>query len=163
LSPDCAVEPMMTLWYHVRDMALNGTTRPGRQVLDLTAGHIPVARPSAITGARAQLSFDDGLHWQNAQMTRLGPNARKLRGLPLSVHTGRARRQDLVIVGRNDQYLVVAAHDNDRSPECLNLRFRQFLTEWAARCGPPPGTLLHHRRLSATRQLPPSHIPPEAL
>jgi len=63
---------MMTLWYHVRDMALNGTTRPGRQVLDLTAGHIPVARPSAITGARVQVSFDDGLRWQNAQVTRLG-------------------------------------------------------------------------------------------
>jgi hypothetical protein len=25
LSSNCAVEPMMTLWYYVQDMALNGT------------------------------------------------------------------------------------------------------------------------------------------
>jgi hypothetical protein len=29
------------------------------------------------------------------------------------------------------------ARRQDRSPECPNLRLRQFLTEWAARCGPP--------------------------
>jgi hypothetical protein len=72
-SSDCAVEPMMTLWYHVQNMALNGTTRPGQQVLDLTAGHIPAARPSAITGARVQVSVDDGLHWSSARVTRIGP------------------------------------------------------------------------------------------
>ena len=84
-------------------------------------------------------------------------------GISRSPSTLDVRSQDLVIVGRNDQYLVVPAHDNDRSPECLNLRFRHFLTKRAARCGPPQGRPLYHRRLSATLQLPPPHIPLEAL
>jgi hypothetical protein len=72
-SRDCRVEPMMTLLYDVHGMALNGTTAAGRQVMDVTVGHIPVAGPSAITGATVQFSVDDGATWHNAQVTRQGP------------------------------------------------------------------------------------------
>jgi hypothetical protein len=64
---------MMTLLYHVHDMALNGTTAAGLQAMDVTVGHIPVAGPSAITSATIQFSVDDGATWHNAQVARQGP------------------------------------------------------------------------------------------
>jgi hypothetical protein len=72
-SQNCRVEPMMTLLYHVHDMALNGTTAPGRQVMDVNVGHIQLAGPSAITGATVQFSLNDGATWHDALMIRLGP------------------------------------------------------------------------------------------
>ena len=66
----CVVEPMMTLLYHVNGMALNGTTRPGRQVMDITAGHLQLARASRITSVTVQVSADDGAIWRPASVTR---------------------------------------------------------------------------------------------
>jgi hypothetical protein len=66
----CVVEPMMTLLYHVHGMALNGITRPGRQVMDITAGHLQLARASRITGVTVQVSADDGATWRPASVTR---------------------------------------------------------------------------------------------
>lgn len=66
----CSVEPMMTLVYHVKGMALNGTTRPGRQVMDITAGHLQLAHASGITGVTVQVSADDGATWRPASVTR---------------------------------------------------------------------------------------------
>lgn len=69
----CRVEPMMTLLYNVHGLALNGTTAPGRQVMDVTAGHIEIAGHRTITCATVQFSIDDGHTWHNARVTRQGP------------------------------------------------------------------------------------------
>jgi hypothetical protein len=72
-SRHCRVEPMMTLLYNVHGMALNGTTAAGRQVVDITAGHIPLAGPTAITSATVEVSVDDGATWHTARIVRLHP------------------------------------------------------------------------------------------
>jgi hypothetical protein len=70
----CAVEPMMTLLYHVHRLALNGTARPGRQVMDIAAGHLQSARASRITGVSVQVSADAGATWRPASVTRRSRN-----------------------------------------------------------------------------------------
>jgi hypothetical protein len=60
LLRQCAVQPMMTLNYGVEGLSLSGLTTPGAQVLDLTAGHIQLGGTPAITGATAQVSYNDG-------------------------------------------------------------------------------------------------------
>jgi len=72
-SDHCRVEPMMTLLYHVGDMALNGTTPAGRQVMEVSVGHIQAAAAHAITGATVQFSVNDGKTWHDAPVTREGP------------------------------------------------------------------------------------------
>jgi hypothetical protein len=67
----CAVQPMMTLTYIVRGMSLRGRTEPGDQVIYLTAGQIQLARPSAITGTTAQVSFNSGRDWHEVAVTRV--------------------------------------------------------------------------------------------
>ena len=68
----CAVQPMMTLTYQVQGLALDGSVPPGSQVIDLSAGHIQPARTSAITGATAQVSYNDGQSWLNASVMSVG-------------------------------------------------------------------------------------------
>jgi hypothetical protein len=51
---------MMTLSYIVEGLSLSGRTTPGAQVVDLTAGHIQLGGTPAITGATAQVSYNDG-------------------------------------------------------------------------------------------------------
>jgi hypothetical protein len=72
LDRQCAVQPMMTLNYQVQGLALSGLTAPGAQVIDLTAGHIQLAASPAITGATAQVSYNDGDSWQPATVTAEG-------------------------------------------------------------------------------------------
>lgn len=72
MSSHCRVEPMMTLWYHVQRMALNGSTPAGQQVIDITAGHIQSAASPAITGMKVQVSLDGGAHWRTAAVTSRG-------------------------------------------------------------------------------------------
>jgi hypothetical protein len=68
----CAVQPLMTLNYGVTGLSLAGQTRPGRQVIEVTAGHLQPGRQAAITGARAQVSFDGGHTWHTASVTAQG-------------------------------------------------------------------------------------------
>ncbi len=68
----CAVEPMMTLGYHVAGLGLNESAPPGKQVLELTAGHLRLATAARIKGATVRVSFDNGKTWQNAMVTTLG-------------------------------------------------------------------------------------------
>jgi hypothetical protein len=68
----CSVQPMMTLGYQVAGLALNGSARPGRQALAITAGHLPLAAAARITQVRAQVSFDGGRHWHATAVTRHG-------------------------------------------------------------------------------------------
>lgn len=68
----CAVQPLLTLQYLVRGQALDGRTHPGRQTVSLQAGHIQLGGPAAITGATAQVSFNDGDSWTPATVTAHG-------------------------------------------------------------------------------------------
>jgi hypothetical protein len=68
----CAAQPMMTLNYAVSGLGLDGQTAPGRQVVDVTAGHIELGGHAAITGATAQVSLNDGESFRPATVTALG-------------------------------------------------------------------------------------------
>ena len=68
----CAVQPMMTLDYHVRGIALDGTTATGAQLVTLHAGHIQPAVASRITVAAAQVSCDDGKTWHRTAVHLVG-------------------------------------------------------------------------------------------
>lgn len=68
----CAVQPMMTLTYQVRGLALDGTAPAGPQLIELTVGHLQLARAARVTGAAAQVSCDNGQRWQRATVTASG-------------------------------------------------------------------------------------------
>jgi hypothetical protein len=72
LVRQCAVQNLMALNYRVRGMSLGGLTRPGAQVIDVTAGHIQLGGSASITGATAQVSWNDGDSWQPAMVTTSG-------------------------------------------------------------------------------------------
>ncbi len=68
----CAVQPMMTLSYHVRGLPLDGRAAAGQQHIELDAGHIQLAAQARITGATAQVSYNDGQTFQPATVTAGG-------------------------------------------------------------------------------------------
>jgi hypothetical protein len=72
LDRQCAVQHLMTLSYQVQGMSLSGQTRPGPQVVDVTAGHIQLGGTAKIAGATARVSFNDGDSWFPAHVTALG-------------------------------------------------------------------------------------------
>lgn len=65
----CAVQPMMTLGYTVAGLSLHGSTRPGRQALHLSAGHLQLAQATSVTKAAVSVSFDGGKTWHRAAIT----------------------------------------------------------------------------------------------
>lgn len=69
----CAVQPMLTLRYHVAGLGLAGTAPGGRQVLDLTADHLQLAAQSRITRAEVRVSVNGGRTWQRAAVLATGP------------------------------------------------------------------------------------------
>jgi hypothetical protein len=72
LQRHCAVQPMMTLNYHVRGLARDERTQAGQQQIDLDVGHIQLATPARITRASAQVSYNDGQSFRPAGVTSLG-------------------------------------------------------------------------------------------
>ncbi len=68
----CAVQPMMTLAYRVRGLALNGTAPAGSQLIGLTVGHLQLAKAARVTSAAARVSCDGGRHWKRASVTASG-------------------------------------------------------------------------------------------
>ncbi len=68
----CAIQPLMTLNYRVRGMALDGLTPPGTQAIGLTVGHIQLGGHARVTGVTARVSYDSGLIWQPATVTAEG-------------------------------------------------------------------------------------------
>ncbi len=68
----CAVQPLLTLRYQVRGLAQDGTTAPGRQVIDLAVGHLELAGAARITSAAARASYDAGHTWHAATVTASG-------------------------------------------------------------------------------------------
>ena len=73
-SRHCAIQPMMTLDYHVAGLSLRGRTRPGRQVIGLDVGHVQLGGHAPVTGASARVSFNynSGRTWRQAQVIALG-------------------------------------------------------------------------------------------
>jgi hypothetical protein len=63
---------MMTLHYDVARLALGGTAPAGRQLITISAGHLPLARTARITGLRLQVSYDGGHRWHPAAVTGRG-------------------------------------------------------------------------------------------
>ena len=59
----------MTLSYHVRGLPLDGRAPAGAQQVELTAGHIQLARSAGVTGATAQVSYNDGHTFRPATVT----------------------------------------------------------------------------------------------
>jgi hypothetical protein len=75
----CAVQPMMTLDYHVRGLPRDGRTEAGRQLIELDVGHIQLATSARITDATAQVSYNDGQTFQPARVTSLGGGRFRIR------------------------------------------------------------------------------------
>ena len=73
LDEHCAVQGMLTLRYLVAGLSPSGTTRPGRQQISLTVGHLQEAPSSPISPVRARVSFNGGRTWQPATVRRDGP------------------------------------------------------------------------------------------
>jgi hypothetical protein len=71
-TQSCAVEPMMTLLYNVRGLAVDGSAPAGPQQIQVTAGHLQLARAANVTEATAQFSVDDGKTWQPASVKPTG-------------------------------------------------------------------------------------------
>jgi hypothetical protein len=68
----CAVQPMMTLDYHVQGLQDDERTSAGPQVIELDVGHIQLAAAAQITGAKAQVSFNGGKTFKPAGVSSLG-------------------------------------------------------------------------------------------
>jgi hypothetical protein len=68
----CAVQPMMTLDYHVHNLGLNGTAPAGQQAIGLNVGHIQLASAAKITRTSAQVSCNGGTTWQKAAVRAMG-------------------------------------------------------------------------------------------
>jgi hypothetical protein len=75
VSKTCVVQPMMTLHYSVPGLGLNESVAPGRQVVDLLAGHLQLAAAAAIKDATAQVSLNGGKTWRPVHVTTLGSGA----------------------------------------------------------------------------------------
>jgi hypothetical protein len=66
---DCRAEPLLTLAYAVRGLALDGRTAPGAQVVTVRVGHLQLAATPKITKVTAQVSADGGKTWTRAAVT----------------------------------------------------------------------------------------------
>lgn len=91
----CAVQPMMTLGYLVRGMALDGSAPAGPQLIEVQAGHLPLAPASRITSATAAMSCDGGKSWKRAAVTASGGGNFRVAfaapaGCPVSLRVGAA-------------------------------------------------------------------------
>ncbi len=70
ITQQCKVLPMLTLSYQVRGLALNAVVPAGHQRIDVSVGHIQLARQTAIVQASAQVSYDNGRFWQPVTLRR---------------------------------------------------------------------------------------------
>jgi hypothetical protein len=78
LVRSCAVQPLVTLRYQVRGLALDGAAPPGRQVIGMTAGHLQLASAAPIAGVTAEVSFNSGKSWHPATVTAVTPGQYRL-------------------------------------------------------------------------------------
>jgi hypothetical protein len=71
-TQQCAVQPMMTLGYQVSRIGMDGSAPAGRQAIGISVGHIQLARAAHVTGARVQVSFNDGKTWRVTSVAAAG-------------------------------------------------------------------------------------------
>ena len=81
---DCTVQPLLTLDYAVAGMSLDGSVRPGRQVLGVSVGHLQLSCAAKVTGATVQVSFDGGKTWHAAAVTGHGAQYQAVFAAPAS-------------------------------------------------------------------------------
>ena len=86
LVRDCAVQPMLALDYHVRGMALDGSTAPGPQLIGLDVTHIQPAGQSRIASAAVQVSVNGGRTWRPARVRADGGGRFAVRFTPARGH-----------------------------------------------------------------------------
>ena len=65
----CVVQPMMTLRYAVANLALDGQVPAGHEGVNLTVGHLQLAKSIAVTKVAMSVSFDGGKTWHPAHVT----------------------------------------------------------------------------------------------
>jgi hypothetical protein len=68
----CAVQPLLTLGYHVHGMSAAGQTLAGPQVIGLDIGHLQLTAAAPVTRVSAQVSFSDGRTWLPATVGAAG-------------------------------------------------------------------------------------------
>src|SRR6185437_7956280 len=73
VSPSCRVEPLLALDYSISHLSERGLTSPGRQLIDLAVGHLPLAKAAKIVKAAVQVSYDGGHSWHKAQVSLVAP------------------------------------------------------------------------------------------
>jgi hypothetical protein len=95
LQPTCRVEPLLTLDYAISGLSARGQTSPGRQLINLTVGHLPLVKAAKITRAAVQVSYDDGRTWHQARITGTAGRFRASFTAPAgALVTMRTRAQD---------------------------------------------------------------------
>jgi hypothetical protein len=70
ITQHCAVLPILTLNYEVRNLGLTGVAPAGPEQVAVSVGHLQLSGQSAITSVHAQVSWDGGLFWYTAPVTR---------------------------------------------------------------------------------------------
>ncbi len=78
----CRVPSMLTLNYQVNNLGLNGVVPAGPQQVSVSVGHVELAAPSAIVSAKARVSWDDGLFWSPASVTKTGAGTYRVNFTP---------------------------------------------------------------------------------
>jgi len=79
---DCAPQPLLTLEYAVPGLTLTGRAGPGPQTVDISAGHLQLAKAAKVTHVTAQVSLNDGKTWVPATVTGSGGAYRATFGAP---------------------------------------------------------------------------------
>ena len=77
---------MMTLRYAVRGLSLAGMAPAGRQVVDLTAGHLQLVKPIAVSKVTMAVSVDGGKTWRQARVTGHDGRYRAVFGAPAGAY-----------------------------------------------------------------------------
>ncbi len=72
LTRFCAVQPLITLLYQVRGLGLDDVAPTGRQLVQVTVGHLPLAPAAAVTGLTAAVSVNDGRTWRVVPVRQAG-------------------------------------------------------------------------------------------
>jgi hypothetical protein len=71
-SRNCAVQPLMTLSYQVKNLDVNEVAPSGAQQVDVAVGHQPLAPATPIKSVTASVSYDGGSTWHPATVAAVG-------------------------------------------------------------------------------------------
>jgi hypothetical protein len=132
-TQSCSVEPMMTISYNVHGLALDGSAPAGPQLIQVSVGHLQLAKAARVTRATAQVSVDDGKTWRSARVTPAGGG-----------------RFDVAFTVAASAYVSLRVHASDAAggqvTETITRGYRTataaggHLTGFRAACAPVPPT-----------------------